>query len=132
MSQPITDVLEVSDEKTFVRSTYAGNALTKVRSAQDVNFLTFRASSFEEMSQGKNDAEVEVVNEPQEKLSEFVREEKSDSNKPDLTTARIVISGGRGLKSKENFSLVYALADAFGNAAVGASRAAVDSGYCPN
>lgn len=56
----------------------------------------------------------------------------SDQSKPDLTTARIVVSGGRGLKSKENFSLVYELASAFGDAAVGASRAAVDSGYCPN
>lgn len=74
--------------------------MTKVRSTQDVNFLTFRASSFEEIPAGKNTAEVEVINEPSEKLSEFVKEEKSDSSKPDLTTARIVVSGGRGLKSK--------------------------------
>lgn len=64
VSQPITDVLEVADEKTFVRSTYAGNALTKVKTSQEVNFITFRASSFEEIPAGKNNAEVEVINEP--------------------------------------------------------------------
>lgn len=74
--------------------------MTKVRSSQDVNFLTFRASSFEEIPAGTNNAEVEMINEPSEKLSEFVKEEKSDLSKPDLTTARIVVSGGRGLKSK--------------------------------
>lgn len=61
-----------------------------------------------------------------------MKEEKSDSNRPDLTTAKIVISGGRALKSKENFAIIYSLAEAFGDAAVGASRAAVDSGYCAN
>jgi electron transfer flavoprotein alpha subunit len=100
VSQPITDIVEVHDEKTFVRPTYAGNALTKVKTSQDVNFLTFRPSSFEEIAPGKNEAPLEVISEPAEKLSEFVKEEKSDSNKPDLTTARIVVSGGRGVKSK--------------------------------
>ena len=100
ISQPITDILEVHDGNVFVRPTYAGNALTKVKSTQDVNFFTFRPSSFEEIAQGKNDAQVEVLSEPAERLSEFVKEEKSDSSKPDLTTARIVVSGGRGVKSK--------------------------------
>lgn len=64
--------------------------------------------------------------------TQFVKEDVSDSGKPDLTTARIVVSGGRGVKSKENFAIINELANAFGDAAVGASRAAVDAGYCPN
>jgi electron transfer flavoprotein alpha subunit len=66
-------VLEVSDENTFVRSTYAGNVLTKIKSTQDVNFLTFRTSSFEEIAVGKNNAEVEVVTEKGDNLTEFVK-----------------------------------------------------------
>jgi electron transfer flavoprotein alpha subunit len=119
-------------ENTYVRPTYAGNALTKVKTTQDINFLTFRSSSFDETPVAEGNPQISEVALPTETVTHFVKEETSDSSKPDLTTARIVVSGGRGIKSKENFNLINALADAFGNAAVGASRAAVDAGYCPN
>lgn len=123
----------MKDNKTFIRPTYAGNALSKVQSEESIDFLTFRPSAFEEPEAGTNDAESESISlEDYSPKATFVKEEKSGGDKPELTTARIVVSGGRGVKSKENFSIIYDFADAFGDAAVGASRAAVDSGYCPN
>lgn len=95
--------------------------------------MTFRPSSFDEAQivEGST-AHFEEVSLPSGIKTSFVREDSSDSSKPELTTARVVVSGGRGVKSKENFSVIADLADAFGDAAVGASRAAVDAGYCAN
>ncbi len=94
--------------------------------------MTFRSSSFDEAPVSQGNPTVTEVSIPTSLKTEFVKENSSDSSKPDLTTARIVVSGGRGVKSKENFSIINDLASAFGDAAVGASRAAVDAGYCPN
>ena len=115
-----------------MRPTYAGNALTKVTTEQDVNFLTFRPANFDEVAPESGSPEIVEVQPSGECRTTYVGDEKSDSSKPELTTARIVVSGGRGVKSKENFKIIEELADAFGEAAVGASRAAVDAGYCPN
>lgn len=116
-----------------MRPTYAGNALSKVQSEEPIDFITVRPSAFSDLESGQNSADVEelTIGDYTPKAT-FVSEEKSDSSKPDLTTAKIVVSGGRGVKSKENFEVIYKLAEAFGDAAVGASRAAVDAGYCPN
>lgn len=85
------------------------------------------------MEAGSNDAAIESVSLGDYKpKATFVSEETSDGDRPELTTARVVVSGGRGVKSKENFEIIYNFANAFGDAAVGASRAAVDAGYCPN
>lgn len=131
-SQPISDIIEVCSPKIFLRPTYAGNAITKVESSEKINFLTFRASNFDEASEAQGSPMVEDLDIAGEVRTSLVSEDSADSEKPDLTTARIVVSGGRGVKSKENFSIISKLAEAFGDAAVGASRAAVDAGYCPN
>ena len=134
-SQPIGDITEVLDENTFIRPTYAGNAFTKIKTSDPIKFLTFRPTSFDEMTGKCDSITVEKLTDPsfpKEPQTKFVKEEISSSNKPELTSARIVVSGGRAVKSKENFAIIEELANAFGDAAVGASRAAVDAGYCPN
>lgn len=98
-AQPISDITEVVAENTYVRPTYAGNALTKVKTTQDVNFLTFRSSSFDEAPMVAGNPAVSILEMPSTR-TQFVKEDLSDSGKPDLTTARIVVSGGRGVKSK--------------------------------
>jgi electron transfer flavoprotein alpha subunit len=87
-------------ENTYVRPTYAGNALTKVKTTQDVNFLTFRSSNFDEAPTAPGNPQITEVPLPSGSKTEFVKEDSSDSGKPDLTSARIVVSGGRGVKSK--------------------------------
>ena len=94
--------------------------------------MTFRPSNFDEAQPASGSPAVEEVTPPSDIKTKFISEDAGDSSKPELTTARVVVSGGRGVKSKENFSVIAGLADAFGDAAIGASRAAVDAGYCPN
>jgi len=130
---PLSDIMEIHDENTFVRTIYAGNAVTKIKSNDPVKVMTVRATSFEASTEGSSVAaseNVEAVTGPED-LSKWENAELTKSDRPELTSAKIVVSGGRGLKSGENFDLLYKLADKM-NAAVGASRAAVDAGYVPN
>lgn len=129
---PISDVIAIHSADTFTRTQYAGNAVTKVKSSAPVKVLTVRGTSFEPAAQGGSAAvEKAASGEISTDSSEFISQEISKSERPDLATAKIVVSGGRGLKSGDNFKLIYDLADKLG-AGVGASRAAVDAGYVPN
>lgn len=134
-ASPITDVVEVIDNDTFVRPMYAGNALATVKSSEKVKLLSVRTTAFEKVAETGGSATVDTfevrVPESDAGLSTFKSESVSSSERPDLTAARVVVSGGRGMKSGENFKLLEALADKLGGA-VGASRAAVDAGYVPN
>ena len=128
----ISDIIEVESEDTFIRPIYAGNAIAKVKSNDIKKVITIRPTSFEPTSSSGGSAIIEDIGETEDlKLSNFVSKEESKSERPELGTARIVVSGGRGLQSSENFKLITDLADKL-NAAVGASRAAVDAGYVGN
>ena len=130
--QPISDVAEVIDADTFVRPIFAGNAMATVKSADERKVITVRAASFDPVGTEGGSAVIEdVAATPESTLSRFVSAELSKSERPELTAARIVISGGRGMQNGENFKLLDPIADALG-AAVGASRAAVDAGFVPN
>lgn len=128
----ISDLTEVIDNKTFVRPIYAGNAFETVQSDAPKLVLTFRATSFDAAESGGN-AEVQTVEAmPAQNLSRFVKRELTQSDRPELTQAKVVVAGGRALGSAEQFNaLLTPLADIFG-AAIGASRAAVDAEYAPN
>ncbi len=127
----ISEVMEIVDADTFVRPIYAGNAIQTVKSADPVKVMTIRTAGFEAAGEGGS-APVESVEAPADPgLSAWVEDSVVDSDRPELTSAKIVISGGRGMGSKENFELIEKVADKLG-AATGASRAAVDSGYAPN
>jgi electron transfer flavoprotein alpha subunit len=131
-AQPISDIAGVVDADTFVRPIYAGNALATVKSSDAKKVVTVRAASFDPVPGEGGAAAIEPA--PQVALPEvsrFVSAELSKSERPELTAARVVISGGRGMQSGDNFKLLEPIADALG-AAVGASRAAVDSGFVPN
>ncbi|KAJ0391847.1 hypothetical protein P43SY_006044 [Pythium insidiosum] len=129
---PISDIIAVADKDTFLRPTYAGNAIAQVKSKDAVKIITVRPTGFEKAAaEGGNAAVAAAPEAAATGKSEFVSEEVSKSERPDLTAARVVISGGRGLKSGENFEMLYKLADKLGGA-VGASRAAVDAGFVPN
>lgn len=129
---PISDILAVKDQDTFVRPTYAGNAIAQVKSSDAVKLITVRPTGFDKAAVEGGSAAVSAAPEaPTAGKSTFVSEEVSKSERPDLTSARVVVSGGRGLKSGENFEMLYTLADKLGGA-VGASRAAVDAGFVPN
>ncbi|KAJ6785957.1 hypothetical protein PWT90_08068 [Aphanocladium album] len=132
-SQQISDVTGIQDDKTFVRPIYAGNAIATVESSDVIKILTVRGTSFAAATAGSGSAAIEAGADPKaEATSEWVSEDLAKSDRPDLATAGKVVSGGRGLKSKEEFDkIMLPLADALG-AAVGASRAAVDSGYADN
>jgi electron transfer flavoprotein alpha subunit len=128
----ISDIVSVVSTDTFVRPIYAGNALATVQSSDAVKVITVRSTAFSSAELGANNAVIEpcsiVVENTQ---SKFISQELSQSKRPELTNARVVVSGGRALQSAENFKLIEALADKL-NAAIGASRAAVDAGYVPN
>ena len=127
----ISDITEVIAPDTFVRPIYAGNAMATVRSGDAIKVITVRGTAFPAATQdGSAPIEPVAAGEGQT-LSHFVRQELSKSERPELTSARVVVSGGRGMQSSENFHLVEEIADRLG-AAVGASRAAVDAGYRPN
>ncbi|KAJ1657762.1 Electron transfer flavoprotein alpha-subunit [Dispira simplex] len=129
---PVSDITAVESGDTFVRPIYAGNAIATVKSKDPIKVLTVRTTAFPAAQLGSNQAAVENAPTAEKPaLTQWVSEELSKSDRPELSSARIVVSGGRALKSKENFAMVYELADTLG-AAVGASRAAVDAGYCDN
>lgn len=128
----ISDVLGVESADTFTRPIYAGNAIATVQCADPKLVLTVRPTAFDAVAATGGSAVVETVDAVNDTTkSSFVSREVAKSDRPDLADATVVVSGGRGLGSKENFALVDALADKLG-AAVGASRAAVDAGYAPN
>lgn len=129
----ISDVLAILDKRTFVRPVYAGSVFATVLSQDDIKVMTIRPTAFEKAQEGLSKAFIQTYpfKYPSFPCPTFVRVEKSLSKRPELTSASIVVSGGRGLKTKENFSLVEELADQLG-AAIGASRAAVDAGFVPN
>lgn len=129
----VSDIIEVISADTFVHSIYAGNALETVKSNDPVKVATVRFSAFDPVEDvAGGSASIEKMEGAADAgIARFVSEELSVSDRPDLSNARIVISGGRGMKAKENFVLLEAVADKIG-AAVGASRAAVDSGYVSN
>jgi electron transfer flavoprotein alpha subunit len=128
----ISDVIAVESPDTFVRPIYAGNALATVQSKESVKVLTVRTSAFPNAASGAGNAAIENIAPAADTgLSEFVGQELTKSERPELGAARIVISGGRGMQNGENFKMLEKLADRMG-AALGASRAAVDSGYVPN
>ena len=130
--QPISDIVAVVDAKTFVRPIYAGNALATVQSADTKKVLTVRAANFDAAAAEGGAASVEEVATAQAApVSRFVSAELSRSERPELASARVVVSGGRGMQSGENFKLIDPVADSLG-AAIGASRAAVDAGFVPN
>ncbi len=127
----ISDVSGVDGPDVFERPIYAGNAMATVKSRDAKKVVTVRTASFQAVAE-TGSASVERLSAPAETgLSEYVGEETSKADRPQLTSAKIIVSGGRALASKENFALIEKLADRLG-AAVGASRAAVDSGYAPN
>jgi electron transfer flavoprotein alpha subunit len=129
----VGDVIKIVSPDVFVRPIYAGNALATVQASDPIKLLTIRSTAFSltEISAG-HAASIELL--PQiipNDLSRFEREEVHQTSRPELTAARVIIAGGRGLKSAENFKLLETLADRLG-AAIGASRAAVDAGFAPN
>ena len=128
----ISDIIAVESSDTFVRPIYAGNALATVTSSDSKKVITVRATGFDAVSAEGGSASIENVSAGNAKgLSKLVSQELTKSARPELTAASIIVSGGRGMGSGENFALLEALADKLG-AAVGASRAAVDSGFVPN
>ncbi|HXF66830.1 MAG TPA: FAD-binding protein [Burkholderiales bacterium] len=130
--QQVSDVSAVLAPDTFVRPIYAGNVLATVQSKDAIKIITVRATAFDPAGEAAAAAPVEpLAPGPDTGLSRFDGQEVHKSARPELTAARIVVSGGRGMGSAENFKLLEALADKLG-AAVGASRAAVDSGFVPN
>ncbi|MFN5351487.1 MAG: electron transfer flavoprotein subunit alpha/FixB family protein [Alphaproteobacteria bacterium] len=128
----ISEITEIIDSSTFKRPTYAGNAIETVQSNQNNQIITVRASSFEKTSIGNNKASTQEIQFTKKfTKTKFVSLNETKSDSPELTSARIVVSGGRGVKSKENFKIIEGFAKKLG-AAVGATRAAVDAGFAPN
>ena len=128
----ISDVISVESEDTFIRPIYAGNALATVKSNDLKKVITIRPTSFDVVAKEGGSGIVEDLQfDSNNNHSEFVDREESKSDRPELSTARIVVSGGRGLQSADNFKLINDIADKL-NAAIGASRAAVDAGYVSN
>ncbi|MGM0631774.1 MAG: electron transfer flavoprotein subunit alpha/FixB family protein [Pseudomonadota bacterium] len=128
----ISDITAVKSEDTFVRPIYAGNALATVQSTDAVKVITVRGTSFDAVDAQGGQATVENLDIVKEQdVAEFVGEELTESERPDLTAASVVISGGRGMQNGENFAILEKVADKLG-AAIGASRAAVDAGFVPN
>jgi electron transfer flavoprotein alpha subunit len=131
-SQQISEIVGIDGPDTFQRPIYAGNAIATVRSSDVVKVITVRGTAFEAASAEGGSAPIEPVAVGADTdLSRFIGQELSKSERPELTSARIIVSGGRGMGSGENFAMLNALADKLG-AAVGASRAAVDAGFVPN
>ena len=129
--QPISDVCEIKSNNTFVRPLYAGNVMATVETSDETIVMTVRATAFEHSGDGGS-ASVETISSSMPgSNSEFISLQESESERPELTTAERIVSGGRGLGSKENFTLIEQLADKL-DAAIGASRAAVDAGFISN
>ncbi len=130
--QQVSDISAIEGADTFVRPIYAGNAMATVKSLDTIKVITVRATAFEAAAEDGGSAVTETVESTGDTgLASFVGQELTKSERPELTTAGIVISGGRGMQSGENFAMLERIADKLG-AAVGASRAAVDAGFVPN
>ena len=130
--QPVSEVSAIEAPDTFVRPIYAGNALATVQSTDAIKIMTVRTTPFDAAASEAGAAPIETLaGTGDTELSLFTAEELTRSDRPELTSARIIISGGRGLQSGENFAMLERIADKLG-AAVGATRAAVDAGYVPN
>ncbi len=128
----ISDIMEVVSEDTFKRPIYAGNAIATVRSSDAKKIISVRGTAYDPVPAEGGSASVEAVSSVHDAgLSSFVKEEIAASERPDLTAASVIISGGRGMQNGENFKLLEGIADKLG-AAIGASRAAVDAGFVPN
>ncbi len=128
----ISEIISVESADTFKRPIYAGNAISTVQSSAAVKVITVRATGFDAVAAEGGSASVEAVSPAHDAgKSSFVSEELAKSDRPELTAAKIVVSGGRGMQNGDNFKHLYTLADKLG-AAVGASRAAVDAGFVPN
>ncbi len=131
-SQQISDIISVESADTFKRPIYAGSCIATVKSNDAVKIITVRSTAFDSATLNNSGIEVVGINdEGSSGISKFVGEELAQSDRPELTAANIVISGGRGMQSGDNFHLLDSIADKLG-AAVGASRAAVDAGFVPN
>lgn len=130
---PVSDIIGIKTADTFIRTIYAGNAIQTLKCKDNIKVVSVRGTAFEAvpLEGGNAKCEPAPAGDYKSSLVEFIKQELSKSDRPELTSARIVVSGGRGLKSGENFQLLYSLADKL-NAAVGASRAAVDAGFVPN
>ncbi len=127
----LSDIIGIDDAETFRRPIYAGNAIATVRSSDSVKIVTVRVTAFDPVTDGGAADIVDISPVDSPSVTRFVREELSQSDRPDLTTARVVVSGGRGLQNSENFQMLEQLADLM-DGAVGASRAAVDAGFAAN
>ncbi len=131
-SSQISDISAVTSEDTFERPIYAGNCIATVKSNDSIKVITVRTTGFDACESTGGSASVEELqNDTNLGVSSFVKEEIAESDRPELTAADVVISGGRGMQNGDNFSLLNGIADKLG-AAIGASRAAVDSGFVPN
>ncbi|GAA5444582.1 electron transfer flavoprotein subunit alpha [Microbulbifer sp. NBRC 101763] len=130
--QPISDIIAVESADTFKRPIYAGNVIATVQSSDAIKVISVRTTAFDAVAVEGGSAAVESVDIADDAgVSTFVGEELAKSDRPELTAASVVISGGRGMQNGDNFEMLYKLADKLG-AAVGASRAAVDAGFVPN
>ena len=128
----ISDILAVESPDTFKRPIYAGNVIATVQSADPKKVITVRTTAFDAVAAEGGNATVEACSAAHDAgVSKFIREEVAESDRPELTSASVVISGGRGMQNGDNFSLLEGIADKL-NAAIGASRAAVDAGFVPN
>ncbi len=128
----ISDIIEIKDADTYVRPIYAGNAIATVKSNDKVKLISVRMTAFEDAASEGGSASVESLAAADDPgISSFVGQDLTVTERPELTSARVVVSGGRGMQSGENFKLLERIADQL-NAAIGASRAAVDAGYVPN
>ena len=128
----VSDIIKVESSDTFVRPIYAGNAFATVKSTDAKKCITIRPTSFDPCESSGGSAPIESADAGEEfSLTKFIKREEIKSDRPELGTARIVVSGGRGMQSGDNFKLITSIADKL-NAAIGASRAAVDAGYISN
>ena len=128
----ISDISAVESEDTFQRPIYAGNCIATVKSSDEVKVITVRTTAFDPVSSQSGSAEILKLEEVNDAgISQFIKDELAESDRPELTAADVIISGGRGMQNGENFNLLEGIADKLG-AAIGASRAAVDSGFVPN
>lgn len=129
--EQVSDIIDIASQDTFVRPIYAGNAIATVKSEESVHVLTVRTSAFDAVSGDGNAEIVQLDKVIPATSSAFVSASLTESERPELTAAEVIISGGRGMQNGDNFSLLEGIADKLG-AAIGASRAAVDAGFVPN
>ena len=131
-TQQISDIISIESDDTFKRPIYAGSCIATVKSSDAIKVITVRSTAFDPATQSSNSANINEIGAISSKgSSKYISEELAQSDRPELTAANIVISGGRGMQSGDNFHLLDSIADKLG-AAVGASRAAVDAGFVPN